>query len=163
MDTKRLRTDIIIYALLLIACAALYFWITPAQVVVNLNLAGSTDFTPQTFPNLLTGCIAIAAAIGLVTSIVKYVKLRQPGGTGEKAPFGRHEVLTLLLPYLTFVIIIVYSVLFEHLGYIWATLIVPPIMMLLFGCRKWYFYAAVYGFSALMYVLFRFVLNVPLP
>lgn len=163
MDAKKLRTDIIIYALLLVGCAVLFFWLTPTQVVVKSNLQDNSNFTPQTFPNLLTCAIALASAIGLISSLVKYIRLRSALPAEEKTPMGRQQLAALLIPYLTFAIIIVYCVLFEGIGYIWATLIVPPILMFLFGCRKWYLYLVVYGFNALMYVLFRFVLYVPLP
>lgn len=162
MDAKKLKNDIIIYLLLLIACAALFFWITPEQIAINANLVDETEFTPQTFPNLLTGGIAIASLVGLISSIIKYRKLEKQAPKGKK-PMEKHELITLLVPYVTFAVIIIYNILFEKLGYIWATLVVAPIMMFLFGCRKWYFYLSVYGFAALMYVLFKFVLNVPLP
>lgn len=160
MERKKLKEDIIIYTLLLVLCGALYFWITPSNVDVNTNLVDDSTFTARTFPNLLTGAMAIATALGLITSIRKFVALPKP--EEERVRKSRHDWVILAVPYLTFLIILVYAVLFEKLGYIWGTLIVPPILMFLFGCRKWYMYAGVYGFAALMYLLFKFVLYVPL-
>ncbi|MBU9746880.1 tripartite tricarboxylate transporter TctB family protein [Lachnospiraceae bacterium ASD3451] len=161
MEAKKIRSDIVIYALLLLGCAVLYFWITPQQIAVKA--AGASDFTPRTFPNLLTMGIAIAAACGLATSAIKYSRFKSKESKTERTSFSRRDAAVLLAPYLTFILIIVYGVLFEKTGYILSTLLVPPVLMLLLGCRKWQLYLAVYGFAALMYVLFRFVLYVPLP
>lgn len=163
MDAKKIKSDIIIYLLLLAGCFALYFWITPEQIAVNTNLMGNSDFTPRTFPNLLTGGIALVSAIGLITSAVKYARLDKAARKSEKKPLTRQDVLALLIPYLIFAVIAGWCAIFERAGYIWSAVIAPPVMMLLFGCRKWYYYLIVYGFAAAMYLLFKFALRVPLP
>ncbi len=67
-----------------------------------------------------------------------------------------------LIPLGVFALALVYALLFKYIGFIPATILVPPVLLLLLGCRKWYFYAAVYVFSAVMYAVFRFVLLVPI-
>lgn len=161
MDAKKLKNDIIIYILLLIACAALFFWLTPQEVVLRANTLNS-NFTPRTFPNLLTIGVAISAAIGLVSTCLKYGKARHAVVKEEKKKRTKHEWMTLLAPYITFAVLIVYCALFENLGYIVSSLLLVPTLLLLFGSRKWSHAAIVYGFAALMFVLFKYVLLVPL-
>lgn len=161
MDAKKLKNDIIIYSLLLVICAALYFWITPTQIVLRANLLDSS-FTPQTFPNLLTIGIALCAAIGLVSSCVKYARIRHTVVKEEKTPRTRHEWMILLAPYITLAILIVYCILFEKLGFIISTLLLVPALVLLLGSKKWQHIAVVYAFAALMFVLFKYLLLVPL-
>ena len=125
-------------------------------------MVDQSAFTPRTFPNLLTGAMAAATALGLILSLLRFARLPKPDKTAEKEVRTGKDWIILFIPYIIYGIIIVYSVLFEKLGYIWATLLIPPVLMFLFGCRKWYLYLCVYGFSALMYVLFKYVLYVPL-
>lgn len=162
MDAKKLKNDIIIYALLLLACIALYFWLTPQEIVLR-SAASDSSFTPQTFPNLLTGGIALCSAIGLIASCVKYRKVRPaPQKKAEKPHRSRHEWMSLLAPYITFVLLIVYCILFESLGYLLSTLLIAPVLVLFFGGKKWWHVAVVFGFALLMFVLFKYVLLVPL-
>lgn len=165
MELKKTRSDIIIYSLLLIVCAVMFFWLTAEEVPLRANAADSS-FTPRTFPNLLTIGIALASAIGLISSCIKYAKLMrtETKDTTEKKPVKKtaHEWLILFAPYITFVILVVYGILFEKLGYIVSTLLLVPALTFLFGSRKWQHIAIVYAFAALMFVLFKFVLLVPL-
>lgn len=161
MNAKKLKNDIIIYILLLLACVLLFFWLTPREVVLRANALDSS-FTPRTFPNLLTVGIAICSAIGLTSTCLKYRKIRCTVMKEEKKKRTKHEWMTMLAPYITFAILIVYYVLFEKLGYIISTLLLAPALLLLFGSKKWQHLAVIYGFAALMFVLFKYVLLVPL-
>ena len=57
---------------------------------------------------------------------------------------------------------LVYAVLFIQIGFIPATVIVPPVILFAVGCRKWSYYGIYYAFAAVMYLLFRYVLLVPI-
>lgn len=164
MNAKKRREDIIIYTLLLAACIALYFWLTPSEVVLRANMFDS-HFTPQTFPNLLTLGIAFCSALGLITSLIKYPKLKaqeEKTEQAEKKPKSKLDYMIALAPYITFVLLFGYCLLFEKIGFIISTLIIAPILMFLFGGKKWYQLLFIYAFAALMFVLFKFVLLVPL-
>ena len=56
----------------------------------------------------------------------------------------------------------VYGLLFKTFGIVAASLIVPPVILFLLRCRKWYMYLILYAFFGLMYALFTMVLHVPI-
>jgi hypothetical protein len=59
-------------------------------------------------------------------------------------------------------LVILYGYLFSAMGYIIATIIVPPLFLLIMKCRKWQYYLALYGFATIVYLVFKFVLRIPL-
>ena len=74
----------------------------------------------------------------------------------------RRETVGLFIPFIIFALILVYAVLFIQIGFIPATVIVPPVILFAVGCRKWSYYGIYYAFAAVMYLLFRCVLLVPI-
>ena len=166
-ELKKARTDAILMLAIVLLSAAMYFYLIPREIPVSARSI-QDPFTPRTFPALIVMGIGILALIGLVSYSLQYFRLKKAlqdlpanGETGRKK--SAKEIIAVLMPYFFFALILLYYFLFTHMGYIPATLLVPPVMLLILGCRKWYLYAAVYVFSALMYLLFRFVLLVPLP
>lgn len=166
MELKKARTDLILFTLLTAACLIFLFYVTPRQVAVGNNVAQS-DFTQRTFPNLLLGGMAIVSAAGAVTSLVKFVRLRRAqkpeGASGQARKKTAHEIMILLAPYLTFAVIAAYCVLFVEIGFVWSSLLLPLALLPMFRCRKWWYYLIVYGFYAVIYILFKVILYVPLP
>lgn len=166
MELKKARTDLILFTLLTAACLIFLFYVTPRQVTVGNNIAQS-DFTQRTFPNLLLGGMTIVSAAGAVTSLVKFVRLRgaqKPAeGSEQSQKKTANELMVLLAPYLTFAVIAVYCVLFVEIGFVWSSLLLPLALLPMFRCKKWWYYLIVYGFYALIYILFKLILYVPLP
>ena len=66
------------------------------------------------------------------------------------------------MPFIVFALVLLYAVLFMMIGFIPATLVVPPVILFVIGCRKWHYYPIYYVFAALMYLLFRYILLVPI-
>lgn len=166
MELKKARTDLILFALLTAGCLTLLLYVTPRQVAIGNNIAQS-DFTQRTFPNLLLGGMTIVSTAGTVTSLVKFLRLRREEkleGKPEQAQKKTdHAIMILLAPYLTFAIIAAYCVLFAKIGFLWSSLLLPLAMLPMFRRKKWWYYLVVYGFYALIYVLFKMILYVPLP
>ena len=78
----------------------------------------------------------------------------------ERVPVQwRNELRALII----FALCVIYAVLFSMIGYIAATLIVPPIMLLVLGNRKWQHYVSVYAVGAAIYVVFVYLLQIRLP
>ena len=89
-------------------------------------------------------------------------KARREEGPIERERKTREQWADALLPYGIFVLIVVYGLLFKTFGIVAASLIVPPVILFLLRCRKWYMYLILYAFFGLMYALFTMVLHVPI-
>ena len=165
-ELKKTRNDIFIMLGIMGLCVLFYFYLIPTQIPVSAK-ASQDPFTPRTFPNLLVIGIFILSVIGFITNLIKYFQLKKTNlpereeTTKEKK--SRNEYIAVLMPYFFFLLIVVYYYLFTHVGFVWATILVPPVMLFVLGNRKWYLYLSVYVFAAIMYLLFRFVLYVPIP
>lgn len=150
------------------AALVLKFVLIPAQVTVTAR-AAADPFTPATFPNLLGSVIAIAAVIGFIEAFFKFRAAKSALTEAEiqtmntKHVRTKEEWVNLFIPYLFYILVLIYAYLFSNLGFIIATIIAPAAMLLLLGCKKPLYHGVVYAFLAFVYVIFRFVLKVPLP
>jgi len=52
--------------------------------------------------------------------------------------------------------------LFDRFGYAIATAIMIPVYLVSLKCKKWYYYAITYGVGITVFVVFKFLLNIPL-
>lgn len=159
---KQLRKDLVIYSLLVIFSILFYFIIIPKQIVLRNSWGGDVTFTSRTFPYLIFIIIGVASFIGVISTFVKMNKLSDE----EKATFKRESFINVikewLIPITFMLLVILYGYLFSKIGYIVATIIVPPLFLLIMKCRKWQYYLALYGFATVVYLVFKFVLRIPL-
>ena len=163
MEAKKARKDIILYAVLLVVSFIFYKWIIPTQIYMNA-LAKLERFNPDTFPNFATIFFMVAAVMGLVGAVIRYIKAVKVEGKPVKEHVERtkKEKIGILMPYIVFALVLVYIILFAKIGFIPATAILPPIILFVIGCRKPKFYLYYYLFVTVFYLLFRFVLSVPI-
>lgn len=163
MEAKKARGDIILYSTLFIVAFIFYNWIMPSQIHMNA-LAKLERFNPDTFPHFATILFMLAAAMGLAGAIVRYVKAVKLEGkpSRERAKKTKKEIIGAFMPFIVFALIIAYIILFAKFGFIPATAILPPLILFVIGCRKPMFYLYYYIFVTVFYLLFRFVLSVPI-
>lgn len=163
MNKKRYRKDIVLSVGCVVAAVLFYLYIIPAQIRI---VQGSQNevFSPDTFPRLLTIVFIVCAVVNALSSALRLAKARREEKRKEEQEkaLPRNGLYPMLIPYLMFAVAVLYVFLFQRLGFLWATIIVPPLILLLLKCRKWYFYVITYLFAALMYALFRLALQVPL-
>jgi hypothetical protein len=159
---KQLRKDLVIYSLLVIFSILFYFIIIPREIVLRNSWGGDVSFTSRTFPYLIFIIIGVASFIGVISTFVKMNKLSDE----EKATFKKESFSNVikewLIPITFMLLVILYGYLFSTMGYIIATIIVPPLFLLIMKCRKWQYYLALYGFATIVYLVFKFVLRIPL-
>lgn len=148
---------------LMIISLAFYFKFIPDQIRVVAN--SKTSFTSQTFPKAMMAALFVVALIGFCKDFYTYMKLRKENGLEkrEKTSISVKVLWDKLLPATVFIVVLVYAVLFKYLGYIISTVLFVPAFLGLLKCKKWGYYAGAYGFAALMYLVFTFILRVPLP
>ena len=163
MNAKKARGDIILYGIFTVVGVILYKWIIPTQIYMS-KTASAEPFSPDTFPNAVTILFILASLAGLILAIYHYCKAVKAEGKPVKEPVvrTRRETVGLFIPFIIFALILVYAVLFIQIGFIPATVIVPPVILFAVGCRKWSYYGIYYVFAAVMYLLFRYVLLVPI-
>lgn len=163
MDKKKCRDDMIWNIILVVAAILFYIFVIPSQIRI-VKGAENDIFSPDTFPKLLTGIFIICGTINVINGMIQYIRSARGNKftVKQKSMRSYSDIYITIIPILIFVISIAYVILFKHIGFIWATLLIPPVVLLLLKCRKLLFYVITYLFAALMYSLFRFVLHVPL-
>lgn len=163
MDRNQVKKDILMWAFFFAFGIMMAFVIIPKQIPVSAMLA-KEYITPRSFPTAICLALSLVSFVGLASSIRKFLRIQKEARAENAAEADRERSLyDSIFPFLIFALIVVYAVMFKRLGFIWATAIIPPIILALLKCRKWYMYLALYAFAAIIYILFTVVLNVPLP
>ena len=163
MEAKKARGDIILYSVLTLVGIIFYVFIIPGQIYIS-KTAGAEAFSPDTFPNAVTILFVIASLCGLVLAVHRYHKAVQLEGKPQKdtTPRSRREIVGDFMPLIVFSLVLLYLILFMNIGFIPATIIVPSMILFVIGCRKRHYFLIYYVFAALMYLLFRYILLVPI-
>lgn len=163
MKAKEAKGDIILYSVLLAVSFIFYKWIIPTQIYMNA-LARMEKFNPDTFPNFATIVFMIVSAAGLIWAVIRYIMAVKTEGkpVKESMELTKKEKIGIFMPFIVFALIIVYIIIFAKIGFIIATALIPPVILFVIGCRKPKFYIYYYIFSIVMYLLFRFILLVPI-
>lgn len=162
-EWKKIKQDLFLYSLFIIVGTIFYVFVIPTQIHIS-RAAAAEKFSPDTFPNILTIMFVGASVLGLLLAIFRYFKFVKEYGKpdAEKTQMSTRERVGIFVPYVVFLIIVAYAIAFKHVGFIVATLIFPPLTLLLVQCKKWHYYVIYYVFATLMYLLFIFVLKVPI-
>lgn len=160
---KQLHRDLWIYIGLALASAVFYFIIIPHQIVLRSSWSGDVVFTSRTFPKLLAVSMFGISLAGIAETVLKTRKYVKESDKKKYAGSGTGNWKGVFIVLLFFALIVVYSILFAKIGFIISALVIIPVFLFCLGSRKWYQYAVVYSFAAMLYIIFRFLLNVPLP
>lgn len=163
MELKKARREFCFMAVLLVLSILFYTVVIPAQIPLRSTWGADIAFTSRTYPSLLAVALMVMSVIGIADAVRKILALKRQAAEQPAEESAKEPLVKTLIPYAVFGLILLYGVLFVKIGYIWATLLVPPALLAVMGCRKWTYYLYVYGFAAIVYVLFRFVLQVVLP
>ena len=167
MKLKKAREDIFVFAFLIAVSLWLLLYALPTQVAVPQGVLQGGSFTPRTLPLLVVSAMLVCCVLGLAGSVLTYWKLRRAGEALEKnrkwSEMSRREKLAEFMPLFAFLLCVLYYLLFSYAGFLVATIVVPPLALLAMGDFNWRHYLYVYGFCAVMYLVFTFVLKVHLP
>lgn len=163
MEAKKARSDIVLYAVLALVGIIFYKQIIPSQIYLS-KTASAESFSPDTFPNAVSILFILASLCGLALAVYRYRKAVQAEGKPrrDRTPKTRQEIIGDFMPFIVFALVLVYAALFMSAGFIPATAVVPPVILFVIGCRKRHYYLIYYIFAALMYLLFRYILMVPI-
>ena len=153
--------------LIISALSAIFIvFIIPAQIPLKGSWGSDIFFTSRTYPYFASVSLLIVSALGCLWSARRMFrinkKMKEQGIVTAREKITRQKVLVWFIPYITYGFIVLYGVLVDRIGFIFATAIVPPVMLLALGCKKWTYYLSVYVFAAVLYLIFRVVFLVPL-
>ena len=136
--------------------------IIPKQIKIRTFSGGgsSTGVNSKSFPTFACWIIVIAAGLLALSGLVELIRLK---GKGSKGIFRSIKWKDELRAIALIVLCGLYMLLFAKIGYIAATIIVPPVMLFLLGSRDWKQYVSVYAVGAVVFVVFKYAMRVPLP
>lgn len=158
--TKDLVTGIMVF---LVA----FLYIINAFSVKVFTGIGATTINSRTIPLIFGFCLVLLS----VLLVVRAVRSQEQSGSGTTSTFGEKASYTSLrfkyaVP-VTFVLLILYVFLLKRAGFVPMTIAYLSLQILLLypeGKKRYWLVAAVsIVFSFLVYALFVYCLNVPLP
>ena len=146
---------------ILLAAAALFFWVLPAQITIpRFEVGGGVGgiaASPLFFPRLMA---ALLGALGLVLLVRGHSRSRTLRD-GEGFPFEPGEALRVAG---TAAILIAYTLLLETVGYALLTPVALIALCVFLGFRRWVvLLVTAIVFTALVYVGFRYGMKILLP
>lgn len=163
MELKKQRTNFIVALLILVVAVVTWVYFVPAQIRLSALWGGSSGVTSRTFPRFACGLAAIAAIGEMIQSGMRYMRLKKQGASSAPSAGQSVNWKGELRALLIFVLCVLYAVLFSTVGYIVATLIIPPMMLVVLGNRNWKYYVSVYAAGFVVYVVFVYLLQIRLP
>lgn len=153
MKRRSAKTDVVL-GILAILVGVLYWALIPFAVPQEHAAMGVTG---RFFPQFAAIMVAGAGAALVISTLIA-----RSTGSAEAPPGITIDQLRRVIPYI--VITAVYILLIDVLGYLVSTVIALAVLLLFSGMRNWLQFAAVVVMiPAGLYLLFRFVLLVPLP
>ena len=161
MESKKaIIRDIILYTAFFIVAVLFHIFVIPSQTTISIA-AKADFFSPDTFPKLLTKVLALFSGAGLVFSVVRYWAYSRKAATAQQEPPTKSN-RGWAIPFVVVALILAYILCFDLIGFIPATLVFPPLVLFVIGGRNWKHYLVFYIFAAVMYVLFKYIMLVPI-
>jgi len=139
---------------LFLFCIVLYFLIIPKWVAVTTTVGGVNS---RTFPEFSTIFIGLLSFFLIIKSFLFYssdTEEPEESKTKDKKPFA---------PYSIIFIMVLYTFIVPHLGYLITTILSMIIIMGILSVRKWYYYLIVILIIISTVFLFEDLLRVQLP
>lgn len=144
-----------------VAATALFVWVLPAQITIpRIEVGGGVGgiaASPLFFPSLMA---ALLGALGFIIFLRGHSRSRNLRD-GEGFAFERSEALRVAG---TAAILIGYAVLLETVGYVLLTPVTLVALSVFLGFRRWWvLLVTAVGFTALVYIGFRYGMKILLP
>ena len=164
MEMKRIKENIISSLVFMALSIILYLQVIPWGVPLRASWGGDVGVDSRTFPYFSALAMGLIACAFFLVSLYQYgkKKMHEQPKEYENAE-ERHTIKEELLGLATFGLFIAYGLLLVSVGFIIATLVIPPIILVFLGHRKLSGFISVYVFSAILYMVFQYLLKVQLP
>lgn len=153
----------------LAASVALWFLIDVGISESSTFSGNSPMLTSRFFPRFTACLLGLSSFACLAGSVLRLHAGRTVVETAEAEPadanlapedntvWSEFRVLGLLG------LFVLYGVLFHPLGYLYSSIVVCTLTLVLLKCKKWKYYLVSWAFAGLIFLVFTRLLYVPLP
>lgn len=161
MNINNIKKNIIT-AIVFIIISVLMIWVIIPREVDITNSWGTSysAVNSQTFPMFACAIFGLASVGMLIDSIIKLVQYKAKNGTTknkEKVKW-KDEFNAIII----FGMFVAYGLLFKFIGFLLASLIIAPLVLLVRKDKNWKHYVVVEVLAALIFLVFRYVLKIML-
>lgn len=161
MEQKKIVKEIIIGLFMAIVSVLIIAVFIPQQIQLATTFGEEIGVNSRTFPYFTAALIGVAAVIHLIVSIFRWLKIRKIKSEPQKSISEKNihgEVLAIVI----FLLFAAYAFMFSKFGYIVSSLVIPPIVLIVLKSKNVLHYISVYGFVALIFVIFQYLLKIQL-
>ena len=166
MEQRKIVKEIIIGLSIVLISLFIIIVLIPQQIKLSTSFGQDIGVNTRTFPYFTAAIIGIAAGVHLIVSTIKYFQIRKKYKDSiEKMPKEKQsktniygEVLSIFI----FILFAAYSFIFSKFGFIIASITIPPLILVALKSKKVLHYISAYGFIALMFVIFQYLLKIQL-
>lgn len=161
MEQKKIAKEIFIGLFMLILSLLIIIVFIPQQIQVVSTFGEKTGVNSRTFPYFTAVTIGVAAVIHLIVSMIRYVNA-QKRYSEPKVKKTKKDIHGEVLSIVIFILFAIYAFVFNKYGFITASVTIPPIVLLALGSKKVMHYVSIYGFIAIIFVIFQYLLKIQL-
>lgn len=160
---KDIKKSIASMGFLCVSSLVLLFVLIPNYIPNRASVSANIDFTCRSWPMFLGVVILFMSIIGLIKYVkafkVEELRMKEAGetyvSTFRKVSFIRTAAVMGTT--------ILYGVLFSNFGTIISSCVCLPILYVLNGGKKVHEFLIIGGFCGAMYLVFKYILLIPLP
>lgn len=164
MGTKKEKENIIISFIFMGLAFFTHAYVIPWGVPLRASWGGDIGVDSRTFPKFTAVIMGLVAFAFLLFSLSRYViAKKKESQEGVQETSGKSGFSGYLMGFAVFGLFVAYGVILITLGYLVASILVPPIILFMLGERKKLHYVSVYAFAASLYAIFELILKVRLP
>jgi len=132
-----------------VVVAVLAYIFSYSQIYMGMYIAEDRNISPATFPRFSAVLLCFFGLANIIKSLVfkqdEYVVLEMKGE---------------LRVALCFLALLIYLLIFNHVGFIVASILLGAFVLFIEGCRKWQYYLIIAVITVLVFVFFRYGLKV---
>lgn len=159
---KNKKKQDIILAVVCLLLGAVILLLVPQQVrVVSTGARGAV--TARTFPYMAGGLMVLSSAGLLLKALLHKTHAADETAESAVSVEETEKKKSLLRTGLVFVLMILYVIAMNFIGFILASIIFGMIFLYITGIRKWWQYLIFAVLMFPLFALFKYALYVPLP
>lgn len=157
MEFRKVKESLVVSSILVAFAIFIIVYGIPHEVsAVALWTSTDSRVNAQTMPYFAAYVILITAGLDFIKNLVALIKCRKAKGEQKESPGLTGELRAMIM----FLLCIAYALLFKWIGFLAATAIAIPLMLLLYGDKNRKHYLYTYLSSAVIYLTFRFILGI---
>lgn len=157
MELRKIKESLIVSAVLVAFTIFIIIYGIPHEVsAVALWTSTASRVNAQTMPYFASYIILLTSGLDFIKNLIMLLKYRNTKGEKGESAGLTGEFRAMLM----FLLCIAYALMFNRIGFIAATAICIPFVLLLYGDKNWKHYLYTYLSSAVIYLIFRFILGI---